>query len=571
MAVSISLSVTQNSQSTANNTSNITVKVNYSWTYGSYNRDSSTKYVKINGTKYSFNDADINPNATTSGSGTLYTKTLNISHNADGTKSVEVYAYVDTDISSGVLTKSTTKTLTTIPRASTVAATSAYVENESTITISRKSSSFTHTLTYSCGDASGTIATKTSSTSVKWKLPTSLYAQIGSTATSKTVTITCKTYKGDDLIGTKTCTLSAKTSASRNGPTLSPTVTADATTQGLTGNTTTLIKYISTANITFGAAARNSATLKSKKVTNSGKSRTTDGAFTAVTSGDFTFTATDSRGYSTSKTISVDLVPYVKLTCALKASMTVDGTMTIKASGSYYDGEFGAATNTLTVEYRYKDSDGAYGAWTSFEPITVSGNTYSATKTISGLDYAKTYVVEVRATDKIATVTPSAKNVKALPVFDWGENDFNFNVPVSVTDGDKIYNFSAIGKALMENTPLPCTVTPGTNYSSATGSVYMIGNQLRIHFNATRSSQISAGNNDNETICSFTVDTGGKVVSCYTVYGICANNNSCFYLSSASVDGDTLTFNIALSSVGIASSAFTSYFAAPVRIDLSKF
>ena len=44
------------------------------------------KYVKINGTKYSFNDADINPNATTSGSGTLYTKTLDISHNSDQTR-----------------------------------------------------------------------------------------------------------------------------------------------------------------------------------------------------------------------------------------------------------------------------------------------------------------------------------------------------------------------------------------------------------------------------------------------------------------------------------------------------
>ena len=245
MAVSISLSVTQNSQSIDNNTSNVTVKVNYSWTYGSFNRDSTTKYVKINGTKYSFNDADINTNATTSGSGTLYTKTLNIAHNSDGTGKIEVYAYVDTDISSGVLTKSTTKTLTTIPRASTISATSAVVGSASTITISRKSSKFTHTLKYSFGSLSGTIVSKTTSTSYKWTLPTTFYAQIGASATSKSGTLTCETYSGTTLVGTKTATFTAKTSSATCAPTLSPTVTdVNATTTALTGDANKLVKYI---------------------------------------------------------------------------------------------------------------------------------------------------------------------------------------------------------------------------------------------------------------------------------------------------------------------------------------
>ena len=107
--------------------------------------------------------------------------------------------------------KTTTKTLDTIARASTVTATAAVVGSQSTITISRKSSSFTHTLEYEFGSLTGTITTKTTSTSVKWTLPTSFYAQIGASATSKSGTITCKTYSGSSLVGTKTCSFTAKT------------------------------------------------------------------------------------------------------------------------------------------------------------------------------------------------------------------------------------------------------------------------------------------------------------------------------------------------------------------------
>lgn len=82
-----------------------------------------------------------------------------------------------------------------------------------TITISRASSSFTHTLTYSFGNTSGTIITKTTATSVKWTPPLSLASQIPN-ATSGTCTITCTTYNGNTNIGSKTCTLTVSVPAS---------------------------------------------------------------------------------------------------------------------------------------------------------------------------------------------------------------------------------------------------------------------------------------------------------------------------------------------------------------------
>jgi hypothetical protein len=113
---------------------------------------------------------------------------------------------------------------------------------------------------------------------------------------------------------------------------------------------------------------------------------------------------------------------------------SADGAMTVTASGNYYNGSFGAVSNTLTVQYRYKVSGGSYGSWTNMT-ATKSGNTYTATANLTGLDYKKTYVFQVKAVDKLATKTTAEKSVKSLPVFDWGENDFTFNVQ-TVTASD---------------------------------------------------------------------------------------------------------------------------------------
>jgi hypothetical protein len=60
----------------------------------------------------------LNPNNTTSGSNTIYSKTLDIEHNSDGSKKLTVSASYATSTSSGTVKDSLTKTLTTIARKS---------------------------------------------------------------------------------------------------------------------------------------------------------------------------------------------------------------------------------------------------------------------------------------------------------------------------------------------------------------------------------------------------------------------------------------------------------------------
>ena len=367
---------------------------------------------------------------------TFASAVLKIAHTPDGSKSFTISGFSGWIYASGTTyASSQTFTLPTIPRASSVSCSTANIGSNATITINRASTSFTHTLTYSFGSLSGTIATKTSSTNISWTIPTTFYGQIPNSK-SGTGTITCDTYSGSTLIGSKSTSFTATVSESDSKPTLSPTaVDSNTTTTALTGNNSKFIKYYSNASVATGAQARNSATLKSQKITCGAKSITSaSGTINAVESGSFTFSATDSRGYTTTQTLNKTLINYIKLTCSLNAGApTTAGVATLKISGNYWDGTFGKVANTLTVQYRYKAQGGSYGSWTTVS-ATKSNNTYNATATISGLNYQTTYVFQARAIDKLATVNTDEQARRTTPIFDWSKNDFNVNGTLKVNN-----------------------------------------------------------------------------------------------------------------------------------------
>ena len=433
--------VIENSTSIANNTSNVTINFYIKGPWAPSYYDWTTYYgIIVDG---SIKDSGSSRPYVSTSNVKLLSWTGDVAHNSDGSKSISVSVYLTNGSASYLPTQYPSSSplymgsvsLTTIPRASSVSCSTADIGSNATISISRASSSFTHTLTYSFGSLTGTIATKTSSTSVSWTIPTTFYAQIPNDK-SGTGTITCYTYNGSTLIGSKPTSFTATVNESASKPTLNPTaVDSNATTTALTGDSSKFIKYYSNASVSTGASARNSATLKSQKITCGAKSiSSASGTINAVESGSFTFSATDSRGYPTTQTLNKTLIEYIKLTCSLNAGApTTDGVATLKISGNYWDGTFGALANTLTVQYRYKTQGGSYGSWTTVS-ATKSNNTYNSTATISGLDYRTTYVFQARAVDKLATVNTDEQARRTTPIFDWSKNDFNVNGTLKVNN-----------------------------------------------------------------------------------------------------------------------------------------
>ena len=404
-----------------------------------------------------------------------------------GSTTIKVYATsTATSQSTASGSGSVSVTTGTYAPASSVTCSTADIGSAPTIQISRNSTSFTHTLTYEFGSLSGTIATKTTSTTItSWKFPTSFYSQIPN-AKSGIGTITCKTYSGDTLLGTKTCSFTATTNESLCKPTLSPTVEdSNSIAIGVTGNKNTLIIYFSDAAITTGAAARNSATLVSQKVTCGSKSITTSsGTIEDVESGTFTFTATDSRGYSTTQTITKDIINYVNPTCNLNISNpSTDGSLSFTITGNYFNSSFGAVNNTLSVYYKYKTSGGTYSDNIEATNITLNNNTYTATINLTGLDYKETYTFQALTIDKIKSANSAERVIKTTPIFSWSNSDFEFNVPVKFSGKtlfDIVYPVGAI--YMSASSTSPASLFGGTweqiqdRFLLAAGSSYAAGN-----------------------------------------------------------------------------------------------
>ena len=304
------ITITQNSQSVANNTSNVTVSVRvYRTNTGYTTYGTGTVYCTINGTQYT--EGITSDDKITSSGITLFSRTLNIAHNADGTKTLATSARITHDQFSSS-SQSYSQALTTIPRATTptLSATSVNMGASVTINMPRASSSFEHTLTYKFVNATGTIGSELG-TSKAWEVPLSLASQIPN-ATSGSCTITCKTYNGSTLIGTKTVSLTVKVPSSVV-PSIS-TITAAEAVAGLSAKFGAYIQGKSQAKVTINASGSYSSTIKAYKTTINGKSYTGSSFTSGIlsTSGTVTIstTVTDSRSRTATKSTTISVLAY---------------------------------------------------------------------------------------------------------------------------------------------------------------------------------------------------------------------------------------------------------------------
>lgn len=367
----------------------------------------------------------------------------NVAHNDNGTGTCSIsgwcYAPDGTSLSGQKVEGGATVTLDTIARKSSVTCADGNIGSATTININRQANSFKHTIKYDFSGLTGTIATKTSETSVGWVIPTSFYAKIPNAKSGKG-TITCETYSGDTLVGTSDCTFNVFVINSE--PEVSATIEdTNATTIALTGDKNKLVKYFSNAKVVITATAKNSATIKSRRVVcEDGKSaKTTTSTLNNVESGKFTISAVDSRGLSTSIDVNKTLVNYIKLAiteATLTRPSTISNIINAVIKGNYYNGNFGVADNTLNVKWRYRLSGATeWGTYNEIE-VTITNNTFNKTLELgTDFDYKQAYEFEIVATDKLKSDTVNRLVTAGIPIIDIGEKDVVVNGQAKTSEG----------------------------------------------------------------------------------------------------------------------------------------
>ena len=295
-----------NSTNVANNTSNVTVKVSCWRTNTGYTTwGNGTCYCKIDGTTYSSGIS--NDQSITSSSRVLFTKTLDIGHNSDGTKSVYVSAWINHDRFSSS-EQGFTVTLTTIPRTSGISAPTDVVEagGAVTVTIHKNASAFRHWAYYVFGNTTITVAQNVDS-SFNFNPPLSLLNQIPN-ATTGVGTMYVDTYTNGSSSKTKIGTVSKLFRINAPAsivPSISS-VSFSRDNSGYPSAWTENVANVSRITASFSASGKYGSSISSYSVSGTGINASSNGnsiSFTPTSSGypiTVKCTVTDSRGRSAS-------------------------------------------------------------------------------------------------------------------------------------------------------------------------------------------------------------------------------------------------------------------------------
>ena len=336
----------------------------------------------------------------------------------------------------------------------TISSSAGFLGEAVTINLVHKISGVYANITYEIGNATGYVANGVTASSYNWTIPSELIVEFGETEIQKEMILTCDSYIDGVLLGTTQAKLTVFLPSGELTPVINPTVVdINPATVALTGNENSFVRYKSIAEYAINAAAVKGAQIVKQQVKNGSIviDNIPSGSIPNVETGVFEFLAIDNRDMGTSMTLTTpNFVEYIKLTCNQKITMEVSGetgaTATVRIFGNYFKGSFGATDNTLKIEIRHTDNDGNMVDWvdvTSFAEVTTTNGTYDVDFGISGLNYSVTYIFQCRATDKLGTVTTSEYVLKVLPVFDWSEDDFNFNVDTTI-NGDLYFPAGAI-------------------------------------------------------------------------------------------------------------------------------
>lgn len=342
--------------------------------------------------------------------------TLEIPHNADGTKSFTV------SISAGIWfytsenCKGTgTFTLDQIPRASSATVPNFTIGTGGTISINRASGNFTHKLSVKLGGSTYDIASDVG-TSYKWTPDADTWGKRIPNDTSAGCTMIVDTYNGSTKIGTASYdfTLYVPSGYVPSVLSLEVSLVNDNATVKSWG---VAVKGYTKLSWEAQAAGSYGSTITGYTFTAGGMTVYATSGTTGIlqTAGSVvpSFRVTDSRGRKASLDADpIEVFDYAAPNVANAAAYRCDKNgnanadetnvrITLTAKISSVGGK-----NSAKLQYRYKPAGGSYTGWTDFTSGAI----------LAGFDAAKSYEFELKAVDalgkaKSATVTVPTESV----------------------------------------------------------------------------------------------------------------------------------------------------------------
>lgn len=399
-------------------------------------------------------------------------------HNADGTGTATVGSYY----SSGYGTMpygEFTLTLTKIARASQPSI-NTHPGNSPDITAGtactihmNKKANFTHTVKYSFGKKSGTIATGVVD-NCSWTPPTSLLDQIA-TATVGYGGISVETYSGSTKIGeTKTCNFNLHIPSGSE-----PTVGAITLTEQHAGvkakNPNVTVQQISKKLVSVPVSAKYSANIK--RVTCDGvELSNNNGTYTGYISnksnGTYKVTVTDSRGLQSSNTATQTFCEYAKpfITATLKRESETSSKGALNVSGSYST----ILSNTLSMTIQRNDSSSP----ATVSPSLSNGN-ISYSKSYTDLNYVQSFTIKVKVTDEFG------ESVEATAVLGVGQyalwiGKYNVKVGGKLNVGSDL----TVGGAITANGNVSTSaemISSSHRYKGASPAAHLVGEGVYLN------------------------------------------------------------------------------------------
>lgn len=229
----------------------------------------------------------------------------------------------------------------------------------------------------------------------------------------------------------------------------------------LTDNRDVLVRFLSNAYCKTGAKAVKGSTINTESVKCVGETRYGPvNIYEGVKGNVFDFAVVDNHGNTNTdfKDFPVEtgkFIEYVKPTANVSVTeVTGDGKVAITVYGKYYKGGFGKVDNKLKITWSLQEHNQPYDSGV-FEDVYVDTDeedNYSYTFQRTGLNYLDVYELSVGVSDvAVPTEVYAEAIIAAVPVFDWGRQDFAFNVPVTI-----------------QGASVPSIVEQGTNYTGWT-------------------------------------------------------------------------------------------------------